>query len=331
LKSNITRSLPAVLVLAMAGAAIAAPPSSAPAPATPKATPAAKPAPKVKLPKGVVAIVGTTPIYEKDVLDRLWREGGQSVTDRTVNQLIVVLEAKKRHINVTQKQIEDEFKVQKQTFTSQPGRQASDWDNIVKRYGVPNMLQDIKIQLLARKIGEDEAGKAKLTPAEIKTAEDGVEKDAHQVHAKHILVGVGDRFNNRTDADAQKRIQEVQDKLKAGGKWDDLAKEYSDDTSNNSKGGDLGFFKRGQMVKEFEDAAFSMKAGDITPKAVKTDFGYHLIQVVEIKNDAVTAAAKKDAVAKALKAKKDAAAASGTWFNKIRASYKVQTHFPYEK
>lgn len=331
MKPNFHRSLTAALILAMAGAAFAAPPTPAPAPAKPVAKPAAKPAPKVNLPKGVVAMVDKTPIYETDVLDRLWREGGQSVTDRTVNQMIVILEAKKRHISVTPKQIDDEFKVQKQTFTSQPGRQASDWDGIVKRYGLPNMMQDMKIQLLARKIGEDESSKTKLTPAEIKQAEDGVEKDAHQVHAKHILVGVGEGFSNRTDADAQKRMQEVQDKLKGGAKWDDVAKEYSDDQSNKDKGGDLGFFKRGQMVKEFEDAAFSMKPGDVTPKAVKTQFGYHLIQVVEVKNDPVTASAKKDAVAKALTTKKQAAAASGTWFNKVRATYKVVTHFPYEK
>jgi foldase protein PrsA len=312
------------MLLVSAVAALAAPVTA------PKSTakPAAKAPAAAKLPKGVVAMVNKTPIYEKDVLDRMWREGGQSVTDRAVNQTIVLLEAQKRKIAVTPKQVQAEFDVQKQQFTSQAGRQPADWNKIVDRYGKANMLADMKIQLLARKIGEDEAKTTKLTPEEIKTAEDQVEKDAHQVHAKHILVGIGDQFDKRSEADAQKRMQEVQDKLKAGAKWDDLAKEYSDDMSNKDRGGDLGFFKRGQMVKAFEDAAFSMKKDEITPTPVKTTFGLHLIQVVEIKNDPVTPESKKAAVAKALETKKQQATSSGTWFNKIRGTYKIETKFP---
>lgn len=335
MKSKINRPLPAVTLLVIAGAAFAAPATAKPA-AQPAESPAvkavakaaAKPAPKPNLPKGVVAIVNKTPIFEKDVLDRMWREGGQAVTDRAVNQTIVLLEAKKRKISVTPKQVDAEFTVQKQQFTSQPGRQPADWNKIVDRYGKATMLADMKIQLLAKKIGEDEAKNTKLSAAEIKAAEDQVAKDANQVHAKHILVGIGDQFNKRTEADATKRMQEVQDKLKAGAKWDDLAKEYSDDLSNKDRGGDLGFFKRDQMVKAFEDAAFSMKKDEITPTPVKTTFGLHLIQVVEVKNDPVTAETKKAAVAKALEAKRQQATSSGTWFNKVRGTYKVVTKFP---
>ena len=324
-----------MMLLAIGGAAYAAPAAPKPA-ATPMemptanaaAKPVAKPAAKPNLPKGVVAMVNKTPIYEKDVLERMWREGGQSVTDRAVNQTIVLLEAKKRNITAKPKQIEAEFNVQKQQFTSQAGRQPADWNKIVDRYGKASMLEDMKIQLLARKIGESESKKAKLSPEEIKAAEASVDQEAHQVHAKHILVGIGDNFSKRTDADAAKRMQEVQDKLKAGAKWDDLAKEYSDDMSNKDRGGDLGFFKPGQMVKAFENAAFSMKKDEITPAPVKTQFGLHLIQVVEIKNDPVTPAAKKAAVVKALEAKRLQATSSGTWFNKIRGTYKIETKFP---
>jgi parvulin-like peptidyl-prolyl isomerase len=70
--------------------------------------------------------------------------------------------------------------------------------------------------------------------------------------------------------------------LKAGAKFSDLAQKYSTDPSSKSKGGDLGFFSRNQMVKPFEDAAFSQKIGVVGPP-VKSPFGWHIIEVLERK------------------------------------------------
>ncbi len=90
---------------------------------------------------------------------------------------------------------------------------------------------------------------------------------ADQVWARHILVA--------TEADAKK----VEDELKAGGNFADLAKKYSTDTSTKDQGGDLGWFTRDAMVKEFSDAAFAMKVGEIS-QPVKSTYGYHVIQVL---------------------------------------------------
>jgi foldase protein PrsA len=68
-------------------------------------------------------------------------------------------------------------------------------------------------------------------------------------------------------------------KLKAGEKFEDLAKEYGTDGTKDN-GGSLGTFGRGQMVKEFEDAAFALKPGEISD-VVKTQFGYHIIKVTD--------------------------------------------------
>jgi len=93
-----------------------------------------------------------------------------------------------------------------------------------------------------------------------------------EVHARHILV--------KTEDEAKDVIKQ----LDAGKDFAELAKEKSTDP-NKADGGDLGYFTKGRMVKEFEDAAFALDKGAYTKTPVKTDFGYHVI-LVEDKRDA---------------------------------------------
>jgi peptidyl-prolyl cis-trans isomerase D len=98
-----------------------------------------------------------------------------------------------------------------------------------------------------------------------------------QVRASHVLIKVGE---NQDDAAARKKADEVLAKAKAGEDFAALAKQYSEDESNNTNGGDLGLFGRSAMVKEFEDVAFSLEPGQISD-VVKTQFGYHVIKLTE--------------------------------------------------
>ncbi len=90
-----------------------------------------------------------------------------------------------------------------------------------------------------------------------------------EVRARHILVA--------TEADANKVLAD----LKAGGDFAAIAKERSSDPGAAAQGGDLGFFKKGDMVPEFAAMAFSLKPGETSPKPVKTQFGWHVIKVEE--------------------------------------------------
>ncbi len=90
-----------------------------------------------------------------------------------------------------------------------------------------------------------------------------------EVHARHILVG--------DEATAKKIIAE----LKKGGDFAALSKQYSKDPSASQQGGDLGFFKKSDMVPEFADVAFALKDKEVTPVPVKTQFGWHVIQTLE--------------------------------------------------
>jgi peptidyl-prolyl cis-trans isomerase C len=88
-----------------------------------------------------------------------------------------------------------------------------------------------------------------------------------EVHARHILVASED--------EAKAIIAD----LKKGAAFDKIAKEKSTDKASGAEGGDLGWFKKSDMVKEFADAAFALKKGELTEAPVKTQFGYHIIKI----------------------------------------------------
>lgn len=106
-------------------------------------------------------------------------------------------------------------------------------------------------------------------------------KQPEKVKASHILIKVSPKADESKKKDALEKIKKIQKRLQKGEDFGALAKESSECPSSK-RGGDLGFFKRGQMAKPFEDAAFTTKPGEITD-IVKTRFGYHLIKVVEKK------------------------------------------------
>ena len=100
-----------------------------------------------------------------------------------------------------------------------------------------------------------------------------------QVRASHILLmyqGSQRSSATRSKAEAQTQIQQLKTQLDAGEDFAALARQHSDCPSS-AKGGDLGTFGRGQMVKAFEDTAFSLQVG-ATSGVVETPFGYHIIQ-----------------------------------------------------
>lgn len=134
---------------------------------------------------------------------------------------------------------------------------------------------------------------------------DQVPTTAEQVHARHILVA------NYDDA------VKVENELKQGKDFSSLAKQFSTDTSNKDNGGDLGWFPRGQMIKEFEDAAFSLKVDEIS-QPVTTTFGVHVIQVLAHEQD-------RPLEASALQQKQSAALTD--WLDQNRVNFKTERFY----
>jgi peptidyl-prolyl cis-trans isomerase SurA len=120
-----------------------------------------------------------------------------------------------------------------------------------------------------------------------------------QTRARHVLVKVNEVVS---DAEAKARIERVRDRIETGAKFEDQAKLNSEDASS-SKGGDLGWLSPGDTVPDFEQAMAKLKINEISPP-VRTQFGWHLIQVTERRTQDITAERKRDQARMALRQRK---------------------------
>jgi peptidyl-prolyl cis-trans isomerase D len=109
-----------------------------------------------------------------------------------------------------------------------------------------------------------------------------------RVRPAHVLVRVPPVGGSEAENRARAKVEDVIKRAQAGEDFSKLAKEISEDTANAAKGGDLGLVGTGELVPQFEQAAFSLKKGEIFPTPVRTPFGYHAIKVLEVQEGGVT-------------------------------------------
>ncbi len=244
---------------------------------------------------GYVAKVGSSVITEEDVkkelgtlpphIQRIFTgpEGMEKFVDELVKKEILYQEAKKKGLEDNQ-----DYKKKVEDF---------------KKYTL--------ISLLLEKEIED---KAKVTEKEVRdyydSHKDGLATNS-QIRASHILL--------KTEEEAKK----VKEQLGKGGDFARIAKEKSLDTGSAKNGGDLGFFSRGQMVPEFERAAFSLGVGEVSGP-VKTQFGYHIIKVTDKKQEPIAEFEKvKDSLTQKLTAEKQKEVFD-SYVNSLKKTYSIE-------
>ena len=192
-----------------------------------------------------------------------------------------ILNKKYKDTEESKKEIQEQIDLMIQQYGQ--GSEAALLQQTYSAWGIDTIdgLRDyLTLQYKRNKAIEDYA-KSIVTEEEINKLYE--EKIFGDISARHILIAP-EVDSNATDAEktaaneeALKKANEVISKLNNGEKFEDLAKEYSDDESNASNGGKLNDFVHGQMVEEFENAAKNLEIGKYTTTPVKTTYGYHII------------------------------------------------------
>lgn len=254
----------------------------------------------VKKAEEVAAIVNGEPIVTaavqgeiKGILGRLQEQGRkpseaemaslrESVLDKMIKLELLSQEGKKAGIAISVADIDNELKGYKKGF--------ADDKAFAKALGEAGITE----AELRKQIGKNLAiqkfidtkfkGKVQVTEQEAKDFYNKNQdkfKQPEMVHASHILIAAKET-EPKADKDRKRaKLVQIKKQLKDGGNFADLAKQFSDCPSK-ARGGDLGFFPRGQMVKPFDQAVFKMMPGDVSD-IVETEFGYHLIKLEEKK------------------------------------------------
>ncbi|MGD9043075.1 MAG: peptidylprolyl isomerase [Desulfobacterales bacterium] len=249
-----------------------------------------------KAPGDMIAVVNGTVITHGE-FDRVLNyelkraaQSGQPIQDAQMPQIennvldglivgeLLFQETRKQGIEVKPETVAEQLAVVKQRFPSEAEfNKALEENNLTESKIKADIKRDMAIQQLLDKEVDQ---KIQISDDESKTFYDTnpqLFQQPEQVKASHILIKVAEDAPDEQKAEARKKINEIQQKVKKGEDFAELAKTHSEGPSA-PRGGELGFFGRGQMVKPFEDAAFDLKPNE-TSDVVETRFGYHLIKV----------------------------------------------------
>jgi peptidyl-prolyl cis-trans isomerase C len=254
-------------------------------------------------PNAVVLTIGDTKVTEgrlaKIIAPRMKQSAGrvpenmmgqykQQMRRQAMEQMIIetMLAEKEKAKNITVSEEEVAEQINKQI--AQQNLTVDDFKSLLKAYGVEysEYQENMKKRALFEKLMDTEfAGKIKEpNAAEIKAYYDENAQqqfvNPEKIHAKHILIRPADGNDpNKAKLEAKTKAQELLAKIKGGAEFETVAKESSACPSAKN-GGDLGAQPKGTFVPEFEKAAYALKPGEISD-VVETQFGYHIIKLVE--------------------------------------------------
>jgi len=210
--------------------------------------------------------------------------GDQKITVSDFNRMLGLLDTEKQKVIESNPQLKESVLTQ---FV-----QGIVVSELAREKGF-NKLPEVKAQieffennfLASLYIKQEVIGKISIPEEELKKYYDSNKdefKTPEMVRVRHILVKVDESAPEKDKKAAKKKAENILKKIKLGEDFAKLAGEVSDDPGSKQKGGELGFFSRDRMVKPFEDAAFTLKPGEVSG-LVKTQYGYHIIKAEEKK------------------------------------------------
>ena len=203
--------------------------------------------------------------------------------DRLITYTLLSQEVKARHIEVTDAEIEQRMKAMRSQFPTEDAYKKALTDRNMTE---ERLRADAKVDMGINKLMEAEVSTTPgASDAEAKAFYEKNPdkfKQGESVRASHILILADQKADAAAKQQARAKIDGILKRVKAGEDFAELAKKFSQDGSAQ-QGGDLNYFGRGQMVPPFEQAAFSLKPGEVSD-VVTTQYGYHIIKVTDHKD-----------------------------------------------
>lgn len=216
--------------------------------------------------KEVVAKVNDIEITKEDLYNQLVSQYGAEALDALVAEKIMEAEVAKNNIEVADEEIDKEIEEMKEYYGGEEElNNALTYYNLTMEDMKKNMITNIQLEKLLEPYIEISEDEMKAYFEQNKQSLDQKE----EVKASHILV------------ETKEEADDIKAKLDKGEDFAELAKEFSTD-STSTKGGDLGYFGKGEMVQEFEEVAFSLNVDEIS-EPVQSQFGFHIIKVEDKK------------------------------------------------
>jgi peptidyl-prolyl cis-trans isomerase C len=216
------------------------------------------------------------------VTDEMLKNAKTAILNKLIDAELLYQAGQKLGVKDLDKQVDEQFAKKKKQFAS-----PAEYEKALKETN----LTEKDLKLLIRKdivinnlLGKEVADKVTVPADEVKKFYDENKdkfKTEESVRASHILIGVGEKASVEDKKKAKEKAEAIRKRLLAGEDFAAVAKKESTCPSA-PQGGDLGSFSKGQMVPEFEKAAFALKPGEISD-VVETKFGYHIIKVQEKK------------------------------------------------
>ena len=214
-------------------------------------------------------------VTEKDIVESI---GASQLSKTATSMMIQKVLLDKYKNKIDQKSIDEQLQKAQEQYGGK-----DKFEQLLKQQGftLDKYKDGLKVKAAQTLMINEYAG---ITEDKIK---ESYEKNKHQYHLAHILISVKSNSNPNglSDEEAKKKAEEVLKKVKDGGDFASLAKEYSNDTENASSGGDLGWSSKEntKFVSEFSNAAYSLNKDQVSD-VVKTPFGYHIIKVLDTKD-----------------------------------------------
>lgn len=256
-------------VLALSGFAAAAV-AQQPSPATPP-----KPATSTPAPAAVAPVTPESNLAPTDVVITV---GEQKIT-RAQFEVLLAAVGRTAATPAQKRQVAEQY-AELETMVQEARKRKLDDSPEVKQM-MAIQADSFLANTLAKKISDD----THFTELDLRGYYDAHKNEFEEAKGSHILIrfkgsAVPLKPNEKdlTEAEALAKAQDIRKQLLAGADFATLAKAESDDTGSAAKGGDLGTFKKGQMVPAFDQAAFTLPVGEIS-EPVKTQFGYHIIKI----------------------------------------------------